>query len=782
MKRQTLDLSTLMLSLVLLVLATLFSMVINIGSFRQTHASGVMNSYAISGLNSVHLVEQGLRFGKPLDDFHGIERYLKSIQQTLPDVLHVEIARFDGQLLNDETGPLERRMSRSDLLWAQRELAHKQQTFIHDRETQVYRLFLAVRPDPQAPPVAWMVISVKDARIDQVVSTFAQKLLWQVLGIIAGHAVLLLFLWWLAQGQSRGRVWIHLHFGTLSLVVVALAQLGSGYAGYVKFHDEYLASTRDTTEHVGHVLESQFEALVQRGIRYEQLSKVDDYLDGVQKTAPFLSRVDIEAGDSPKGPTGEDETLRRRLPPDAQGQQWTLVISISAAVLQDRLRDIVLDAGAILLTSLMFMFELSMVVMQRSAAVGEGLAAARRADYQLRFGSRFGTFLMYFAMFMSASFVPLVMGSFGDPLPGLSLGQSAAAAISAEMAAGSVALLLTNVLSRRWGAVRVAYGGYACLVVAALLAWQATDPLVFVLARAMTGAGSMWVLGSVYRMIDTIRDPAQRQAAIPDILAGSFAGVNCGAVTGSFLAAQIGTQAVFAAAALVLLVSVAYLALSAIKALPPQIAAAPAAVDRPATGAGRATRRDYLGASLFFALVSAPTAAVSMYLPFYFPVFAAEAGAGSNVIGRAFLINGMCFVFLGPWLAAWARKNLRPAWSVLLSAGLLVPGLILFASHPTLGTAFIVVALMSLGDCFGISSQVAFVASLPLGRRLGLPVVQGYQLNARKVGQIVGPMVFSVLAAYGSVGIGGLGLVLAALLMLFGLLSAATLMQPETPR
>jgi len=138
----------------LLVLATLFSMVINIGSFRQTHASGVMNSYAISGLNSVHLVEQGLRFGKPLDDFYGIERYLKAIQQTLPDVQHVEIARFDGQFLNDETGSVGRRMARSDLLWAQRELAHKQQTFLHDREAQVYRLFLAVRPDPQAAPVA----------------------------------------------------------------------------------------------------------------------------------------------------------------------------------------------------------------------------------------------------------------------------------------------------------------------------------------------------------------------------------------------------------------------------------------------------------------------------------------------------------------------------------------------------------------------------------------------------------------------------------------------------
>jgi predicted MFS family arabinose efflux permease len=252
--------------------------------------------------------------------------------------------------------------------------------------------------------------------------------------------------------------------------------------------------------------------------------------------------------------------------------------------------------------------------------------------------------------------------------------------------------------------------------------------------------------------------------------------VNCGAVTGAFLAVQIGPQAVFAAAALVLSASVLYLWQTAAK----EMMKLPTPLVQPSFEQQGASRRDYLGLALFFLLVSAPTAAISMYLPYFFPVFAADAGAGPNVIGRAFLINGMCFVFIGPWLAAWARRHLRPAWAVALSAGLLVLGLMVFSASPQLATAFIAVSLMSLGDCFGIASQVAFVSSLPVGQRLGRSAIQDMQLNARKVGQAIGPMIFSAVTAFGTAGLLGLGAMMCILLTMFSVLSAWPLMRTES--
>jgi predicted MFS family arabinose efflux permease len=764
------DLSSFALSLALLVLSALFSMAINIGSFRQAYSSGVMSSYAIPGTTASRLIEQGLRFGKPLDDFYGIERYLKSVQTTLPDVVHVEVASFEGRFLADENGPIKRQMPATELIRLQRELAKKPQTFVHDNASQLYRLIIALRPESTSDPVGFVVVSVKDAGVDRVVSSFADSLFLRVLLIIGLISGMLLLLWRMAQSND----FVHRRYRTLSLAVVALAQVVCGYFGYVQFHDEYLASTRETTTLVAHILESTFNSLVQRGVHYDQLSGVNEYLVEVQKTAPFLSLIRVEPAEAANALALTDELLRSPLPPDSKGGSWTLVMSISKGVLHDRLQDILLDAGAILVTSLMFMFELSLAVIKRPEAQGINLLPSLLTDLKLRVGGRFSAFLMYFGMFMSASFVPLVMSSFGVPLPGISLGQSAAAAISAEMAAGSLALLLSNTMSVRLGAVRLAYVGHLFLILAALLAWLAPNPELFLLARAMTGIGSMWVLVSLYRMVNSIRDDEQRQAAVPEILAGSFAGANCGVVTGSFLSAQIGPQAVFAAAALVLLASLVYVWQTSAKEMHKNQAAV---VKPPNVVASKASRRDYLGLALFFLLVSAPTAAISMYLPYFFPVFAADMGAGPNVIGRGFLINGMCFVFLGPWLAGWARRTLRPAWSVAMSAGLLILGLIVFGSAPQLATAFLAVALMSLGDCFGISSQVAFVTSLPMGVRLGRAVVQDLQLNARKMGQAIGPLIFSLVAAYGGTGLGGLGALMGAFVALFLLLSALPLLR-----
>lgn len=775
MSRPPREISSLALSVVLLVLSTLFSMAINIGSFRQTHSSGVMNSYAIPGMTATRLIEQGLRFGKPLNDFYGIDHYLKNVQTALPEVVHVEVASFDGHLLADEGGPISRRLPDQELTRVQRELAGRQQTFVHDTGSRLYRLFIAIRPTPGADAAGFMVISVRDVAVDARVASFTDALSAQVLLIIACHAGLLLLLWWFA-GQHG---FLQRRYRALSLAIVALAQMISAGFGYVQFQEEYLASTRETTGFVAHILESNFNALIQRGVRYDQLSGVNEYLAEVKKTAPYLSQIRMEDLPATAGAPADAEAdavsqaLRSRLPVDATGQSRILAISLSGEVLRSKLLDILFDAGAILLTSLMFMFELGLAVIQRSQARAVQAPATLVSDLRLRVGSRFATFLMYFGMFMSASFVPLVMGSFGVPLPGLSPGQSAAAAISAEMAAGSLALLLSKSLSARLGAVRVAYLGYALLILAALLAWRAPNPELFLLARAMTGAGSMWVLVSVYRMVNAIAEDEQRQAAVPDILAGSFAGVNCGAVTGSFLAVQIGAQAVFAAAAVVLAASVIYLWRTAAREMGRKPVAAPLAQAAPAP----VSRRDYLMLALFFLLISAPTAALSMYLPYFFPVFAADAGASPNVIGRAFLINGMCFVFLGPWLAAWARKRLHPTWSVTLSASLLVLGLGIFAASPQLGTAFVAVALISLGDCFGISSQVHYVTSLPLVQRLGRSVVQDMQLNARKVGQAIGPMVFSALAAFGTAGLEGLGVFMGALLAVFTLLSTRAIWQ-----
>ncbi|WP_207482399.1 MFS transporter [Arenibaculum pallidiluteum] len=760
--------SSVLLSVVLLVLAIGFSTAISIGSFRQNHTASVMTSFAVAGGKAARNIEQALRYGKPLDDFHGIERFLGQVKASLPEVDRVMVALADGRVMYDENGRATGALSAAEQRQIRRDLAAKPQTFAYDDTSGTYRLFLPIRPEAGGPAAGTLVIVAKGTAVKEYAQAFSESLIQQVGVIALAGAVALLALAMISASRPDGARFQR----TGALVVIGLVQIAAGIYSYGSFRDAYIESTQRTTAIVSRILQSDIEGLLQRGVRYDQLHGIETYLAGVQGSVPHFRSIVLDRGGQAR-PAAQDPGLTRYpLAADGAGASASLGIAVSEEYVERRLRDILLDSGAILLTSLMFMFEMSLLLNRRGQQRPEESAAASEKDRApQRICSRFLAFLMYFGLFMSASFVPLVMGTFDEGFLGLTGSQAAAIPISVEMAFGSLAILVAGSLIRRFGWLSIAYFGAATIVLAAAAAWLSPSPLAFVAARALTGVGSMCLLVSIYGMIDTIRSQEQRDAALPEMLAGMYAGVNCGAITGALLASQLGYQPVFLVAAAVLALTLAYIRLG----VPTEVRAARAEI-KAAEAVPKRWGLGDLSVVGFFLLISIPTSAAAMFLPYFFPVFAASLGEGSNVIGRAFLINGLCFVFLGPWLAAKARKHLSPHWTVAVSAGILALALVLFGWQGTLVAAFLAVLLIGIADSFGSPAQSSFVASLPIARRLGRATVQAYQLNARKVGQVVGPLLFSGVAAMGVAGVGVLGMALAVLMVVF-VLSAAILLK-----
>ena len=184
-----------------------------------------------------------------------------------------------------------------------------------------------------------------------------------------------------------------------------------------------------------------------------------------------------------------------------------------------------------------------------------------------------------------------------------------------------------------------------------------------------------------------------------------------------------------------------------------------------------------------------------MFLPFLFPLLASEVGASSSTIGRAFLLNGFCIVFLGPLFWKFIR-NRMPPWLAVLLSGLLTAGaLIAFGIQSGLPVAFLAVFLIGVADSFGLVSQQRCVEVLAGPSDQDRASARAWHLNARKVGQMVGPMLFSATAGLqlaglkvggldlaglrlASAGVGLIGAGLAVMLLVFGV---AALMAPRRP-
>ncbi|NUB11122.1 hypothetical protein FW320_33920, partial [Azospirillum sp. Vi22] len=83
---------------VLLVGVTLaFSLSINLGSFRQNHAGTLMAAFAVVGGKTVENVQNALGYGKPLDDFYGLEAILDQLAANLPWAGGIVVAVADGR-------------------------------------------------------------------------------------------------------------------------------------------------------------------------------------------------------------------------------------------------------------------------------------------------------------------------------------------------------------------------------------------------------------------------------------------------------------------------------------------------------------------------------------------------------------------------------------------------------------------------------------------------------------------------------------------------------------
>jgi MFS family permease len=161
-----------------------------------------------------------------------------------------------------------------------------------------------------------------------------------------------------------------------------------------------------------------------------------------------------------------------------------------------------------------------------------------------------------------------------------------------------------------------------------------------------------------------------------------------------------------------------------------------------------------------------------MFLAYFFPLFAEGLGVSPSNTGCAFLLNGLCIIYLGPLLNRFVLKFPGHKKSIVLAGIIAASSLLIFASHRTLTTAYIVVALMGIAESFGITAQIDYFTELKASRELGEGKSMGYYSLVENLGQVLGPIVFGELLVLGiGNGLRTLGILIVCTLMIFYVLT-----------
>jgi predicted MFS family arabinose efflux permease len=236
----------------------------------------------------------------------------------------------------------------------------------------------------------------------------------------------------------------------------------------------------------------------------------------------------------------------------------------------------------------------------------------------------------------------------------------------------------------------------------------------------------------------------ERNVAIAEFSAGSIAGLNCGAVIGGMLADRIGYQAVFCLSAIMLVFSCFYVQrfMSGLD-IEHRVTSEISAWDK---FTRFVSDKNVL---VFLLLIFVPFFAAGTFLDYYFPLFANSCDLTQSDISRAFLLNGLCVIYLGPLLTRFATRYLGDKKSIVFSLFTVVCAMAIFMLWGTIPAAFVTVILLGIADGFGVAMQTSYFLNLKSVRDLEINKAIAYFSALVNASRMAGPIIFGLTLTLG---------------------------------
>ncbi|MTI81656.1 MAG: MFS transporter [Firmicutes bacterium] len=775
-----------LLSAILLIVIVLgFTGGINIASFHKNYSNSLISSYAVSGKETVRKIEYAVKYGKPLDVFYGMEDLLAEKFNESSDLGEVQVVLPNGKIIYDHSGSVEDKQISSEIrkkisqeMRNQLSLPNGETGYASVLHQGEYHLFIPIM-DTQNNRAGW--IGSVDLVFDkEVINKQTNKYMTQLgyyLVVLALIALFLLtiFISKFSIVKNNKEINTKLLMGGF-IIILGTVQAIYGYINYNMFKEAYIDIAKENVAITSKMIEKDINYVVSEGVPYGKLN-LDDYLKEVITEVPEVETISLTNKDgkvftSAGDDIGENEISESNLSystsliQDAQGVKSKLTVNLSNSYLDSKLKVIVYDVLTVMVMSLIIMVEstyFSLIFLRRQLDHEKEEVNNKSTTSEAEM-IRPLTFTLFFGFFMSGSFIPLLMQELYRPILGLSENVILGLPISMEMFMGAIAAVLAGYVIDRRGWRMVFFVGLAVAALGTLLSGLASDAIAFIIARGITGAGYGFALISIRSYVNSFPSEEEQTKGFTAMFSGLYAGVIAGVVVGAMLADRIGFSQVF-------YVILAFIILAAIFNLV-FIKGAVSKENKQGelSALPKISVLEFLfdgKVLVFFLTIVIPLTISSMFLDYYFPIFASDMGASVSNVGRAFMFNGLCIVYLGPLLSKYAGKYFKSETAVIVSGLIIVASFLLFALYGSMLTAFLVVIMLGVSESFGLMAQNNYFIKLQATGAFGVGKSLGYYDNVRKLGQMLGPVLFGSVMVLGIKGIGMIGVISLVALLIF---------------
>lgn len=456
--------------------------------------------------------------------------------------------------------------------------------------------------------------------------------------------------------------------------------------------------------------------------------------------------------------------------------------NLSKTVLYDRLIEIALDSITVLVISILFLVEMMIFIFYvlKEAPKKKRLTTIikekiqqnlRQAQTDDRGGAppkilkstppaslisnhqdvhyglmRPAAFLLLFGYDISMSFLPLHTEKLYAPLFGLSKDMVIGLPISVELLFVGISILISGIWLDKRGWHEPFIAGLFLAGSGTLYSWGAPDVINFIISRAITGTGYGLALMASQGFVIEFSDTRSKAQGLAYLFAGIYAGSLCGGATGAMLADRFDYNSVFFAGALILFGVIAYsfIFMRGGMRKPQRFSIPNVAPAAPSRKVVRFLTNRIVIALVFFSSLPAAIAVVG-FLNYFSPIYLNRIGASQSTIGRILMIYGICLIYIGPLVSKYVDASNKKRLYVFMGCALGSMAFLTFNIIEGLIAASISMLLLGLSSSFVLASQSAYTLRLSVTEELGAGKSIGIFRSTSRIGQVLGPIVFSWL-------------------------------------
>lgn len=451
-----------------------------------------------------------------------------------------------------------------------------------------------------------------------------------------------------------------------------------------------------------------------------------------------------------------------------------LHIEISEAYLKEKLNAIIIEILVSIVTSLMIAAEVIIFIIAlltgfRNLLKKRKILVIKDIDEDVQpLGTIRGLFF-FFAMFqyMAMAFVPIVMASIYKPIFGLPYEIAMSIPMTAQILTSIFSAWICGRIVDTKGWRPVAITGILIMVTGTVVAAMAKEPLIFIIAQIIMGLG-LGCAKTSFDIFSVLTPSSQRlEEYTSSINAGLIVGMSCSAAIGAIIADVFGFSGAFLVMGGFGLIVIALILMFSVNIRP--------GAAKESTNADLAEEKSsakFNFDSKFFTYILflvIPYFFISMYLDYFFPVYADTKGMSTASIGHIFLLYGIATSYIGAFLCSFLSKRIKNI--VLMSSllALLGIGMGWFAVSDSIVYAVALVLMIAVIDGIMPSLQYRYVYSLEISKKIGISRIIGIEGAFSSAIRGVAPVIFGFVMMYGNRGllITGIIVVLVATLFLF---------------